>query len=296
MQSALLDGMERMTESCSKSRFGAGYCFGSEVNHRMSNTDVLVEVAEGVCYITLNRPDVANAVNLALAQALLGAAIRCHQDAAIRAVVLTGAGRMFCAGGDLKEMAKCGDELSGALKELTVYLHAALAHFARMEKPLVTAINGSAAGAGVSLALIGDIVLAASSVRFTLAYAAAGLVPDAGATFFLPRLIGLRRTQELMFTNRRLDAAEALDWGMITRVVPDDTLATEVATLARTLASGPTRAFGIAKRLLGVSLANSLETQMELESHAIAEVARTQDGGEGIAAFLEKRGARFVGC
>ena len=261
----------------------------------MSNADVVVELAEGVCRITLNRPDAANAINLTVARKLLAAAIRCNQDSAIRVVVLTGTGRMFCAGGDLKEMAQQKDQLPGGLKELTVYLHAALAHFARMEKPLLNAVNGAAAGAGVSLALVGDIVLAASSASFTLAYAAAGLVPDGSATFFLPRLIGLRRTQELMFTNRRLKAGEAMDWGMITRVVPDDTLAAEVADLARTLATGPTRAFGIAKRLLCSSLANSLETQMELESRAIAEVAQTHDGREGIAAFLEKRPAHFVG-
>ena len=261
----------------------------------MNTANVLMEVADGVCRITLNRPDAANAINLALARELFSAAIRCNQDLAIRAVVLTGSGRMFCAGGDLKEMAQRGDELPGGLKELTVYLHAALAQFVRMEKPLVVAVNGSAAGAGMSLALIGDIVLAASSARFTLAYAAAGLVPDGGATCFLPRVIGLWRTQELMFTNRRLGADEAMDWGMITRVVPDDALAAEAEAVARTLASGPTRALGIAKRLLGASLANSLETQMELESHAIAEGARTQDGREGIAAFLEKREAHFIG-
>lgn len=261
----------------------------------MSNPDVVVEVAEGLCRITLNRPDSANAINLTLARELLAAAIRCSQDAAIRVVVLTGSGRMFCAGGDLKEMAQQGDQLPAALKELTVYLHAAVAHFARMEKPLVTAVNGSAAGAGVSLALVGDVVLAASSASFTLAYAAAGLVPDGSATFFLPRLIGLRRTQELMYTNRRLKAREALDWGMITRVVADEMLDEEAADLARTLASGPTRAFGIAKRLLCSSMGSFLETQMELESRAIAEVAGTQDGGEGIAAFLEKRRPHFVG-
>lgn len=266
-----------------------------EENQLMSNANVLIEVAEDVCSITLNRPDAANAINLALARELLGVAIRCNQDSAIRAVVLSGAGRMFCAGGDLKEMAQQGDQLPGGLKELTVYLHAALAHFARMEKPLVIAVNGAAAGAGVSLALVGDVVLAASSASFTLAYATAGLVPDGSATFFLPRLIGLRRTQELMFTNRRLEAGEAVDWGMITRVVPDDTLAADATSLVRTLANGPTRAFGIAKRLLCSSLTNSLETQMELESHAIAEVARTQDGREGIGAFLEKRRPHFGG-
>jgi 2-(1,2-epoxy-1,2-dihydrophenyl)acetyl-CoA isomerase len=259
------------------------------------NDTVLVEAAEGVCRITLNRPDAANAINLALARELLGAAIRCNQDSAIRTVMLTGSGRLFCAGGDLKEMAQRGDDLPGGLKELTVYLHAALAHFARMEKPLVIAVNGPAAGAGMGLALVGDIVFAASSASFTLAYAAAGLVPDGSATFFLPRLIGLRRTQELMFTNRRLKAVEAMEWGMITRVVPDDALAAEAEALARTLASGPTRAFGIAKRLLCSSVTSALETQMELESHAIAEVARTQDGREGIAAFLAKRGANFIG-
>lgn len=261
----------------------------------MSKPNVVVEVTEGVCHITLNRPDAANAINLTLARELLSAAIRCHQDPAIRCVLLTGVGRMFCAGGDLKDMAKSGDELPRDLKELTGYLHGAIANFARMEKPLVTAVNGSAAGAGVSLAILGDIVFAASSASFILAYAAAGLVPDGGATFFLPRLIGLRRTQELIFTNRRLGAVEAMNWGMITRVLPDEALAAESVALAHALANGPTRAYGIGKQLLAFGLANTLETQMELEARCITDVARSQDGREGISAFLEKRAARFAG-
>lgn len=261
----------------------------------MSESNVMVEVEGSLCRITLNRPNAANAINLALARELLGAAIRCNQDVAIRSVLLTGAGGMFCAGGDLKDMAKGGDELPRSLKELTGYLHAAIANFVHMEKPLVTAINGSAAGAGVSLAIMGDIVLAASSARFTLAYASAGLVPDGGATFFLPRLVGLRRTQELMLTKRRLSAIEAMEWGMVTQVFPDETLATEASALACTLADGPTRAYGIGKQLLAVGLTNSLETQMEIEAREIASVAGSQDGREGISAFLEKRAARFTG-
>ncbi len=261
----------------------------------MDQTNVLMEVTEGICRITLNRPEAANAINLPLARELLRAAIRCSQDAEIRCVLLTGAGRMFCGGGDLNDMARAGDHLPNDLKELTGCLHAAIANFARMEKPVVTAINGSAAGAGVSLALVGDIVFAASSASFVLAYAAAGLVPDGGATFLLPRLIGLRRTQELMYTNRRLGAGEAMDWGMITRVFPDESLFAEAETAARTLSNGPTRAYGVGKQLLGTSLTSSLETQMELESRSIAEIAGSQDGREGISAFLEKRPPHFVG-
>jgi 2-(1,2-epoxy-1,2-dihydrophenyl)acetyl-CoA isomerase len=160
---------------------------------------------------------------------------------------------------------------------------------------VIAAVNGSAGGAGMSLCLFADLVLAAESAKFTLAYTRAGLSPDGGSTYFLPRIIGVRRALELALTNRVLTAKEALDWGIVTRVVPDAELQAEAQTLAKQLAAGATRAFGAAKRLLHHSSSESLETQMELEAQAIADQARTRDAREGIAAFIAKRPASFRG-
>lgn len=254
------------------------------------------ELSDGVATLTLDRPDAANAIDLALGRDLMHAAIRCDEDPAVRAVLLTGTGKMFCAGGDLKAFAAERKALPALLKELTVYLHAATSRFARMDAPLVVAVNGAAAGAGMSLALSGDLVLMAESAKLAMAYTAAGLSPDGSSTWFLPRLLGMRRTQELMLTNRRLSAAEALEWGLVSRVVPDEELAGAAAALARELAAGPTRAFGTVKTLLATAFQESLETQMELEARGIAAMAGTADGREGIDAFVGKRAPKFTGA
>jgi len=261
----------------------------------MNYENLRFELADGVAKITLDRLDSANAIDLALGRELMQVAIRCDEDLTVRAVLLTGAGKMFCAGGDLKSFAAYGDALPAVLKELTTYLHAATSRFARMAAPLVVAVNGTAAGAGFSLAVAGDLVLIAESAKLAMAYTAAGLSPDGSSSFFLPRLIGLRRTQELMLTNRRLSAAEALDWGLVNQVVPDAELAATAAALAKQLAQGPTRAFGTVKSLLASSFSESLETQMEFEARGIAAMAGSADGREGIAAFVAKRAAVFSG-
>jgi 2-(1,2-epoxy-1,2-dihydrophenyl)acetyl-CoA isomerase len=245
--------------------------------------------------IALNRPDAANGLSLPMARELLAASIECRGNDALRAVLLTGTGRFFCAGGDLKGFADNAESVYAFVKELTTQLHAAIANFARMRAPLVIAVNGAAAGAGMSLAAMGDLVLAARSVKFSMAYTAAGLVPDGSSTWYLPRIIGLRRTQELMLTNRRLSADEACAWGIVTRVVDDAELMPESEKLARHIAEGPTSAFGAVKRLLAMSSESPLELQMEAESQAIAEAATTHDGREGVAAFFAKRPPAFQG-
>lgn len=249
----------------------------------------------GLATISLNRPEAANAIDMAMARELMRVAIHCDVSPNVRAVLLDAKGKLFCAGGDLKSFVDAGEQLPALLKELTMNLHAATSRFARMQAPLVVAVQGPAAGAGLSLAAGGDLVLAAESSTFTSAYTAAGVSPDGSSTYFLPRLIGLRRTQELMFTNRRLSAAEALDWGLVTQVVPDSELADQARTLAGRLASGPTRAFGRVKQLLHDSFQGSLETQMERESRGIAEMGAGLDGPEGIRAFTEKRKPKFQG-
>jgi 2-(1,2-epoxy-1,2-dihydrophenyl)acetyl-CoA isomerase len=248
-----------------------------------------------IAIVTLNRPDAANGIDLALGRELMQVAIECDENPAIRAVVLTGAGKMFCAGGDLISFNALGERLPLGIKELTTYLHAAISRFARMDAPLITAINGTAAGAGMSLAIASDYAIAAESARFTMAYTAAGLTPDGSASFHLPRLVGLRRAQELMLTNRRLSAQEALEWQLVNRVVADEQVLPEAIALAEQLASGPTLAFGTVKKLLLTSFDESLETQMEREAQGIAAMSRTQDGREGIAAFGARRKPEFQG-
>jgi 2-(1,2-epoxy-1,2-dihydrophenyl)acetyl-CoA isomerase len=249
----------------------------------------------GVARITLARPDHANALDLAMMRELMAAAIACDEDPSVRAVLLDAEGRLFCAGGDLAEFARAGQALPGLLKEATVYLHAAVSRLVRMRAPVIAAVQGHAAGAGFSLAAACDLVLAATSARFTMAYTRAGLVPDGSSTYFLPRLIGRRRALELMLTNRTLSATEAVEWGIVNRVVEDDQLAAEALRVARELAQGPTGAYGAVKRIVLASESESLESQMELEARAIADAVRDGDGQEGIRAFVEKRPAKFTG-
>lgn len=253
------------------------------------------EVDAGVATVTFNRPDNANAMDLPLMAELMHAAIRCDEDRRIRAVVVTGEGTFFSAGGDLAGFSGAGDEAGVLLKEMTTYFHAAISRFSRMNPPVIAAVNGTAAGAGMSFVAACDLAIAAESAMFTSAYTAASLTPDGSSTYFVPRLVGMRRAMELMLTNRRLSAAEALEWGLINQVVPDGELLATARSLASRLAEGGTLAFGAVKRLLHESFAGTLETQMELEARAIAAMSHTHDGREGIEAFLGKRRPTFLG-
>ena len=253
------------------------------------------EVRHGLARLILNRPQAANAFDLAMARELIEVATICDEDPRIRVVLLTGAGRLFSAGGDLRSFAASEDEIPTLMKATAEALHVAVAKFARMSAPLVAAVNGAAAGAGMSLVTMTDIAIAAESATFSMAYTAAGLTPDGGSTYFLPRVVGMRRAKELILTNRRLSAAEALEWGIVERVVPDGELMPAAEELARSLASGPTRAFGATKKLLITGQTASLEEQLDAESSAIVAMTRTSDGHEGIAAFLEKRKPVFNG-
>lgn len=252
-------------------------------------------VRDGVAHVTLNRPGAANSINVELARDLMYATLECDEDPAVRAILLAGAGRMFCAGGDLKTFAAKGADLPHYLKEVTTYLHAAVSRLTRMNAPVIAAVHGSAAGAGMSLACAADIVLAAEGAKFTMAYTRAGLTPDGSSTYFLSRIVGLRRAVELTLTNRVLSAADAAALGIATRVVPEARLLDEARALAAEFAVGPTQAFGAAKRLLHAGWTGTLETQMELETRTIADVARGHDAHEGIAAFVERRAAKFTG-
>jgi len=255
----------------------------------MSYEFVNFEVDAGVARITLNRPEVANGLNVEMAHELMLAAIECDESSQIRAVLLTGSGKMFCAGGDLKSFAAFGDELPLKLKEMTTYLHAGISRLARCRAPVIAAVGGAAAGAGFSLCCAADLVIASERAKFTMAYTGAGLTPDGSSSYFLPRIVGSRRTLELMLTNRTLSADEALEWGLVTQVVPTDDLTAASENLAARLASGPTGAFGFVKKLVAASFGDTLEAQMELETRAISDSARSSDAKEGIDAFIAKR-------
>jgi 2-(1,2-epoxy-1,2-dihydrophenyl)acetyl-CoA isomerase len=242
--------------------------------------------------ILLNRPDAANTMNDVLCRELADAAMRCDV-ATTKVVVVTGLGRFFCAGGDLGAMASSPLGAARFVKGMADDLHRAISTFARMGAVLITAVNGVAAGAGFSLAMVGDLVLAAESASFMMAYTKAGLSPDGSSSYYLPRLIGVRRTQQLMLTNRRLSAREASEWGLVTEVVADADLGARVDSLATEMASAARGSSSAVKKLLLMSFGHGLEEQMEVEGRLIAHCAGTADGREGIDAFLNKRAPRF---
>ena len=261
----------------------------------MAYQNLLLERHDHVATITLNRPDAYNALDLELGRELFHASLEVDEDPDVRCVVITGAGKAFCAGGDVKGFVDNLPRIGILVKELTTYLHGAVSRLTRSPKPVIVAVNGVAAGGGLSFALSGDLVVAGESARFTMAYSKIAATPDGSSSYFLPRLIGLRRSLELYLTNRVLSAREALEWGLITRVVPDAELRTAVETLAHELAAGPTLAIGGAKRLFHQSTWESLETQMELEAQAIAASGHTADFREGVTAFANKKTPTFHG-
>jgi len=254
-----------------------------------------LDIAGPIATITLDRPDAANSLNLAMGNDLLAVANVCASDASIRAVILTAEGRMFCAGGDVGGFAKA-ENAGELLRAITTGLHAAIARLQRMDAPLIVAVNGVAAGAGMSIALTGDFVIAAASAKFTMAYTAIGLSPDGSSTFFLPRLVGPLKAKELMMRNPVLSAEEALSLGIVSEVVADEELMTTAGALAEKLAAGPTKAYGEVKRLVADSFNTPLEAQMERETCSIANLANsTDDARNGIAAFLAKEKVEFKG-
>jgi 2-(1,2-epoxy-1,2-dihydrophenyl)acetyl-CoA isomerase len=253
----------------------------------MSTPTVAVETRGSVAIVTLSRPAQANTLNLQMGMDLLAAAMTCARSPAVRAVVLTGAGKNFCFGGDLHAMSTKGGA-DAFLRELTSYLHAAISLFVRMDPPVIAAVRGTVAAAGIGLVAMADLAVAAESAKFTLAYTSVGLTPDAGTSFLLPRAVGARRAMELMLMNRVLTAQEALSWGLVNRVAADAKVLDEALAIAAQLAAGPTRAFGKVKRLVAQSL-GGFESQMVLEAETIAAQAASAEGEEGITAFLEKR-------
>jgi len=252
-------------------------------------------VEGGIATIRFNRPEGANAVNPAFARDLRAAVIDAEFDDAVSTVLVTAEGRVFCAGGDLKEFHAAGAALPKLAADMLVDFHGAIYHMNRMPKPVVAAVAGAAGGAGLSLVTAFDLVVVGESARFTMAYTRAGVTPDGTSTYFLSRHVGVRRALDLTLTNRVLSAAEAEAWGLVNRVVPDDEVESTARALAEELAGGATRALGWAKRLIYEGHDSPLADAGEREGQVITGAMATADGREGIAAFVEKRPAEFTG-
>ena len=260
----------------------------------MAYTSIRYQTEDGVATIVLDRPDALNSMTEAMKRELLQALKVAERDGAVRAVLLTGEGRGFCAGEALdEELVKLPEPpLDRTLKE---FYHPVVETMRGMDKPIVASVNGICAGAGVSLALAADLRVASDKASFVMAFVKIGLVPDAGGTFFLPRLVGMGKAVEMCMTGDKVDAAEAERIGLVNRVVPHDKLAAESRALAAKLAKLPTRAIGLMKRALNRSLRVPLEDQLAYEADLQAIAARTDDFHEGVRAFLEKRPAAFQG-
>lgn len=244
-----------------------------------------------VLTITLNRPDVLNAINRAMHDGLAGA-LKEARDPEVRAVVVTGAGRGFCVGQDLTEFREAPGDIADRLRRS---YHPNIRALRALEKPVIASVNGPAAGAGLSLAAACDLRLAADSATFVPAFINIGLVPDSGGTFFIARLLGSARAFEWMTSGRRLTAAEAQAWSLVSEVVEADRLAERTAELAASLAAMPTRAIGMTKRLFAAAPTNTLEEQLELEAQLQSAATQSEDFREGVTAFLEKRDPNFKG-
>ncbi len=256
---------------------------------------ILVSRSDAVAVLTLNRPDVLNSFDRPMALRLQELLRECATDAAVRAIVIGASGKGFCAGQDLNEFLASAGDVPHLAETVAKSYNPIVRLIRETEKPIVCALNGVAAGAGANIALACDLIVAAERAVLIQSFTRIGLVPDSGGSFFLPRLVGLARAAELIMLGEKLTAADALRLGLVTRVVPDSALAEEALALAHRLSRMPTRALGLAKRLLNASLTNTLPAQLDLERDLQDEAGRTDDFREGIAAFLAKRTPTFKG-
>ncbi|ASS47783.1 MAG: 2-(1,2-epoxy-1,2-dihydrophenyl)acetyl-CoA isomerase [Candidatus Fluviicola riflensis] len=249
--------------------------------------------SNGVCTITLNRPEVFNSFNKVMAIALQDALDDCASNDKVRAIVITGEGKAFCAGQDLAEATDPnGPELRSIVRD---HYNPIIERIRALEKPVIAAVNGVAAGAGANIALACDLTIAKQSASFIQAFSKIGLIPDSGGTFFLPRIVGMQKALGLMMTGDKVTAEQADAMNMIYKAVPDESFEEEVTKLAETLAKMPTRGLGLTKKAVNQSFSNDLTEQLALEEELQTEAGQTEDFSEGVNAFLEKRKPEFVG-
>lgn len=254
---------------------------------------VILDVRDRVAYLTLNRAEAGNALNPILIHAFRDAAESLDERDDVGAVIVTGAGKNFSVGGDLQFFHDAEDDVADAVYGLASTMHAAIEALALLDAPVISVVRGAAAGGGMSIAIATDLVLAAESAHFTVAYTAIGYSLDGGSSWTLPRIVGHRRAMELALLNEPITAQRAYELGLVTRVIPDDRLDAEADELARRLAHGAIGAHGAVKRLLRWSSTNSFSKQLEDEAHTIAGLAAAPDGREGVLAFLDKRAPHF---
>jgi 2-(1,2-epoxy-1,2-dihydrophenyl)acetyl-CoA isomerase len=260
----------------------------------MSNNSISIKIENNIAWLTLNRPEVFNSFNREMALRLQDHLDACKTNDKVRAIVLTGSGKAFCAGQDLKEVTS--PELNPGFKKiLEEHYNPIILRIRSIEKPVIAAVNGVAAGAGANIALACDAVLASDKASFIQAFSKIGLIPDSAGTFFLPRLIGFQKASALMLLGDKVSAEEAEKLGMVYKVFSSELFVEETEKLASTLAQMPTKALGMTKRLLNRSMGNDLKAQLELESKLQIEAAQSEDYAEGVAAFVAKRKPEFKG-
>lgn len=258
------------------------------------NNSILIKIENQVAYITLNRPDVFNSFNREMALLLQSILEDCEYNNEVRSIVITGNGKAFCAGQDLKEVTS--PELNPGFKKiLEEHYNPIITRIRAINKPVIAAVNGVAAGAGANIALSCDLVVASNKASFIQAFSKIGLIPDSGGTFFLPRLIGFQKATALMMLGDKVTAEEAEELGMIFKVISSESFNEEVEKVAVKLANMPTKALGLIKELLNKSITNTLEQQLELEGKLQIEAALSEDYTEGVNAFMEKRKPIFKG-
>jgi 2-(1,2-epoxy-1,2-dihydrophenyl)acetyl-CoA isomerase len=257
---------------------------------------VLLSVQDGIARLTLNRPDAANSMNVDLLKALCDAIMACHGEPGVRAVLLTGRGKNFCAGGDVHAFASKGEAMPDYLRVATSLLQNAVAGLLRLDAPVITAVQGSAAGGGgFGLVCASDLVIAAQSAKLLAGTTRVGMAPDAGASVILPRLVGLRRAAEIILMNPVLTATDALSLGIINKVVPDAELESAATAWAREIAAGAPKGLAAAKRMLWAGLGTGVEGCLSEESRVVSELSGTFDAREGLAAVIEHRKPAFRG-
>jgi len=259
----------------------------------MNYETIILESKDSVATLTLNRPEKLNALNMKMAEELESAVAEIVKDIDVRTLIITGAGRGFCSGADVGEMAQAAAPVE--TRYWTQRAHKIILALTNLEKPVIAKVNGVAVGIGCSLALSSDIIIASENARFSLIFSRIGLIPDGGSLFHLPRLVGPAKAKELIFTAKMVDAKEAERIGLINKAVPTNKLDSEVNKLAKQLAEGPTVAFGMAKKIINKGLSMDLSSVLECEAFGQTIAGTTEDAREGVMAFLEKRKAEFKG-